>query len=477
MDTNNNVLSVEGSYTSPSYKLQNTGLYLLLVAAAMTMMDFFIVNVALPTIGQEFHTSVGALEWVVAGYGGAYAILLVMGGRLGDIFGRKRILLIGLIGFIVASAICGASPSIVVLVIARVFQGAMAAMLLPQVLATIQAATTGDTRSRAIALYGAVGGLSAALGQVLGGVLVSWNIANMTWRPIFYINVLIGVVLLIGLFTVPQTKLVERVTLDGRGTILFAAAMSGLVIPLIIVPTYGWRWWVWTCLAAAVAVIVLFYYVESHVERNNKTALLPPHLLALRGMRRGLLALAFPTIAFGGFAFAFSVALQHGLGFGALASGLSLLPMALGAVAGAIPSSKIIAKIGISVMVLGGAAQVIGIVLVVVLTYSWGSNLSPWHFVLGMFFVGIGNGLFIPAIYRVVLNGVPEAEAGAGSGILNTTQQAAMTLGVAAVGTLFTTMQARHGDHVGFMAVCLMWIAIDVLVVSFSWLLPDPRSS
>jgi MFS family permease len=457
--------------------IKGRGLLVLLVSAALTMVDFFIVNVALASIGSDLHAPASTLEWVVAGYGGVYSILLVLGGRLGDLWGRRRIAVVGLIGFTATSAICGFAPSIGVLIAARVVQGASAALLLPQTLATIQAVTGGEQKAKAIGWYGAVGGLSAALGQVLGGVLASWNIAGLGWRPIFLVNVPIGVLLLFGMSWVTESRAAKASRIDGLGTLVFAVAMAAFIAPLLLSPRYGWPWWSWTSLIIAMLAVAGFTRVERRVEQAGSDALIPPSLLRLAGVRRGLLALAALCIAFGGYAFAFSIALQEGLGFDPLLSGLSLLPMALGAFIASLRSAKVIGRFGAGAIAWGGAIQSLGLLLVLAASLLWWPGLTPWHFLLGMFLVGIGNGLLLPTIYRVVLSGVPSSHAGAASGVLNTAQQTAMSLGVAVIGTVFTTLQATHGNKTGFIVVTIVWALVAALVAASSRLLPDPRAA
>jgi MFS family permease len=459
-------------------QLSGRGLTVILLSAALTMVDFFIVNVALPSIANGFGSVSGMLEWVVAGYGGAYAILLVLGGRLGDTWGRRRLAVVGLIGFTVTSAACGFAPNIAALIGARVLQGASAALLLPQTLATIQASLVGEKKGRAIGLYGAVGGLAAVVGQVLGGVLVSWNVAGLGWRPIFLVNVPIGLLLLMGIRWVPETRVDQVRRIDGRGTSLFAIVMVALVTPLTLGPMFGWPWWTWASFALAVGAGWFLLPLERSVEKDGRSPLVPPALIGTSGMRWGLPTLAALGVAFGGFAFAFSIALQDGLHFGALASGLSLLPMAIGAFIAALYSNRLIGRFATMTLGIGGAVQALGLIGVLGVTLGWWPALSPWHFLPGMFLVGIGNGLLLPTAYRVVMSGVPAADAGAGSGILNTTQQAAMSVGVAAIGTIFSVLKAAHGDRPAFITVTIIWAAVAVVVALVSFRIPHllPRT-
>ena len=213
--------------------LSGAGLFTVLLAAALPLIDFFIVNVALPTIGRDLHASEALLELVVAGYGVAYAVLLVLGGRLGDLFGRRRFFLGGMAAFGLTSLACGLAPGAWPLVAARVAQGASAAAMLPQVLATIQAATAGQRRAKAMGLYGATAGLSMVAGQILGGVLVAADIWGTGWRSVFLVNV---PVVLAGLFlaarAVPETRSQNPEPVDGPGTVLLAASLLTLLAPL-----------------------------------------------------------------------------------------------------------------------------------------------------------------------------------------------------------------------------------------------------
>src|SRR5580698_1102406 len=241
--------------------LTGTGLAIVLVGVLLPMVDFFIVNVALPTIGRDLHASAPLLELVVSAYASAYALLLVVGGRLGDAFGRKRLFLAGMAAFTLTSLACGLAPTAPLLVAARAAQGASAALMVPQVLSTIQAATQGEYRARALARYGATGGLAAVLGQVLGGLLVSANIDGLTWRPNFLVNVPIG---LAGLFLarryVPDTRHGAPAPIDGRGTVLLGLTVLAVLIPL----TEGrsLRWPAWTIAMLVIAPIAAAAFVR-----------------------------------------------------------------------------------------------------------------------------------------------------------------------------------------------------------------------
>ena len=252
--------------------LSNAGLVTVLIGAALPMIDFFIVNVALPTIDANLHASSATLELIVAAYGIGYALLLVLGGRLGDSFGRRKLFLAGTVAFTLTSLLCGLAPTATLLVLARALQGAAAAMMLPQVLSTIQATTSGQHRARALGLYGATGGVSVVIGQLLGGALVAANIAGTSWRPIFLVNVPVGIVaLILARHTVPETRAENPVGIDRLGTLLLGVSLLSLLVPLMEGGALGWPLWIWLTLAVFPFAATAFVLVERRVEARGVT--------------------------------------------------------------------------------------------------------------------------------------------------------------------------------------------------------------
>lgn len=231
--------SVRAPAAAPS--LSGAGLVTVLLAASLPLVDFFIVNVALPAIGSDLSASEALLELVVAGYGVTYAVLLVLGGRLGDLFGRRRLFIGGMAAFGLTSLACGLAPDAWTLVAARAAQGASAALMLPQVLATIQSTTSGGRRAHAMSLYGATAGLSMVVGQILGGVLVAADIAGTGWRSIFLVNVPVVVLgLILAVRHVPDTRARHPEPVDVPGTVLLAVALLALLAPLTEGRATGW---------------------------------------------------------------------------------------------------------------------------------------------------------------------------------------------------------------------------------------------
>ncbi|MET9252624.1 MFS transporter [Streptomyces sp. NPDC003717] len=440
-------LSTTAPATSPSSPaLGALGLFTVLLAAALPLVDFFIVNVALPSIDSDLHASEAVLELVVAGYGVAYAVLLVLGGRLGDLFGRRRLFLAGMAAFGLTSLACGLAPGAWSLVAARVAQGAAAAAMLPQVLATIQATTAGPRRARAMGLYGATAGLAMVAGQILGGVLVAADIAGTGWRAVFLVNVPVVLAgLLLAGRSLPETHSPRPEPLDGPGTALLAAALLTLLLPLTEGRAAGWPLWTWLSLAAFPLAAAAFYAVERRADRAGRTPLVPPSLFASLTLRRGLLLILPFSIGFSGFMFVVAVALQQGAGLGPVAAGSALLPLAVVFFFTSLAGPRLVARWGTRIIATGSVLQAAGLALVLLAAHRSWPDLSAWTLLPGGALAGAGQAMQLPVIYRVVLSDVPATRAGVGSGVMMTTQQSALALGVATLGTLFLSLTPTTG--------------------------------
>ena len=429
------------------------GVLILLAGAFMPIMDFFITNVALPSIDRSLHASPASLELVVAGYGVAYAALLVLGGRLGDRYGRHRVFLGALAGFVLASAACGLVPNVGALIGARVVQGAAAALLIPQVLATFHHTLEGERKARALALYGATSGIAAVVGQIVGGLLVSANIAGSSWRPIFLVNVPVGIiVLLVAARTVPATRSAHPLGADLPGTVLFAATLTALLVPLTEGHALGWPWWTWLLIAAAVALGGPTCLVEKRAEARGEVPLLPPSLLRLRSMSRGLVMVLIFSMGFGSFMFVFALTVQDGLHADALRGGLSILPMAVAFLAGSLVAARVITRFGRAAMSAGAVVQLAGLAwLVTVLVTGW-PHVGLWAMAGPLALVGAAQSMLFAGMFRAVLADVPAHLGGIGGGVLITLQQAGLALGVATLGTLYLVLQP-HGYPRAFAGV------------------------
>ncbi|MCC3772743.1 MFS transporter [Streptomyces sp. UNOC14_S4] len=432
------------------------------------MVDFFIVNVALPTIDHDLHAGPAVLEMVVGGYGVAYAVLLVLGGRLGDMVGRRRLFLWGTAAFGVTSVACGLAPDAWSLVAARVAQGAASALMLPQVLATIQATTQGAQRSRALSLYGGTAGVASAVGQVLGGVLVSVDLAGTGWRAIFLVNAPVAAVaLLLAVRTVPETRSEHPTRVDGRGTVLLSLTLVTLLLPLTEGRAAGWPVWSWVLLAVFPVAAVAFLVVERREERAGRMPLVPPSLLRIRSVHSGLALLVPFSLGWGGFMFVLAVALQEGQHLGPMAAGLVMVPMCLTFFAGSLAGPRLAARYGRRTITVGTLIQGAGL-MTVGAVFSWGwDSLGATGVACALAVQGLGQGLLLPLTLRVVLSEVPVTQAGVGSGVMVTTQQSFMALGVATLGSLFLALSPSMGMREALavtLAVQLAAVAVTVLL-------------
>jgi MFS family permease len=452
--------------------LHPAGVFILLAGAFLPIMDFFITNVALPSIDSSLHASASALQLVIAGYGVAYAALLVLGGRLGDRYGRHRVFSYALVGFVLASLACGLSPSVGALIAARIVQGATAALLIPQVLATFHHTLEGDRKARAVALYGATSGIAAVVGQLVGGLLVSADIAGTSWRPIFLVNVPLGmVVLVVAARIVPNTRSPHPVGVDLPGTVLFAATLTALLIPLTEGHSLGWPWWTWTMIALAAVLGAVTFRVERRAEQRGEIPLLPPSLLRLPSMARGLAMILVFSLGFGAFMFVFALTVQNGLHADALHGGLAILPMALLFFLGSLGAPRLIGRFGRAALSAGAVIQLAGLAsLVAVLVGGW-PHVSLWAMAVPLALVGAGQSMLFAGLFRSVLADVPTHLGGIGSGVLITLQQSGLALGVATLGTLYLAREP-HGVAPAFAAVEYVQMGIVALLAVGAAALP-----
>jgi EmrB/QacA subfamily drug resistance transporter len=438
----------------------------LLAGTFMVILDFFIVNVAIPSLQRELHADTATIEWIVAGYGLTYAAGLIIGGRLGDMHGRRRIFMLGLAVFTCASAACGWAPNAALLIVARAVQGSGAALLAPQVLAIIGVTYTGPDRARAFAVYGVVLGLASACGQVIGGLLIQADLLGLGWRSCFLVNVPIGLAaLLLAPSLVPESRALVGRRLDVVGAVLLTLATTALLLPLIEGRRQGWPAWVWLSLAAAIALLALF------IRRQQRCAapLLDPVLLRTPRFRIGLLA---ALALFGGVASFFLVLalyLQQGRGLGALASGAVFTSLALAFSVTSVAAGRIArwrVRPPLVVGALGMAAGLLGLRLIV----GWIGVGGPVLLLMpALVLDGAGMGLVMAPLAASVLAGLPARDAGAAAGVLVSVQQFANALGVALIGLVFFGVQARVPSAAGYgtaFGTSLDWLAGLALVLA-----------
>lgn len=424
------------------------------VVAAQFMfgVDAFIVNVAIPTIAVELHASAAQIESVVAIYLIAYGTLVVTGGRLGDIFGTRNTFLAGVAGFTLTSLWCGVAQSGPELILARAAQGATAALMVPQVLATLHVLFPDEARGRAFAIYGAVLGLAGAAGFLLGGVLVTLNPGGLGWRSVFFVNVPCGLAIMITAWRLmPLAPRRVGTRLDLAGALLLFIGLLCIIGPLLFGRELNWSIAVWGAMAAGVLVLMGFMSFERMVARRGGMPLVDLALFSDRAFMRGLGAVFFFFFANLSFYFVMTLFMQENLHYGALFSGLVVVPLALAFVVASRHSAVRARHRGTLVLIEGCGLQIAGLAALA-LAIVWLRESSPWVLMLLLVVFGYGQGLVMAPLSSVVLSTVHSASAGAGSGLYGTTTQIANAAGVAAVGAVFFSLRDTTSDHIALLA-------------------------
>jgi MFS family permease len=422
----------------PSLARRWAACVVLLAGAFLPPADFFIVNVTLPSIHETLHATPAQVQLVVSGYAAGYAVFLVTGGRLGDLFGRRRVFLLGMAGFTVTNLLCGLASSALVLVIARVAQGITASLLVPQVLGAMPTLFDDERGlARAMSAYGIMMGLAAAAGQFGGGALVAWSPWDLGWRGVFLLKLPVCLaVLILAWFVVPETSFSRRARLDFGGIALLSAALGCLILPLVEGRQLHWPAWTVAGLACVPFLLAWFLLWEARLARHGGSPLLDLGLLRIRSFRRGAIvaALFFFTTPF---YLLFGLYQQEGRGIAPLFTGLAFLPYGLGLFAGSMSSAPLpdwlrprLLTIGMVIQVAGYAAIGLGVA----------NGLAPWEVTLTVFVAGFGQGIALPRLYNVALGRVPPDKAGVASGVVNSLMQMGSAIAVAAIGSLFFTV-------------------------------------
>ncbi|SDR79495.1 drug resistance transporter, EmrB/QacA subfamily [Nocardioides scoriae] len=427
-----------------------------LVAGGMCLLDVSIVNVALPSIRTGLDADDSDLQWVVAGYSLAFGMALVPAGRLGDARSRRTVFMWGVALFTLASAACGAAPSALLLSVARVVQGVGGGLITPQVSGFIQNLFKGPERGRAFGLFGASIGVSTAIGPLLGGLLVQLGGPEIGWRLVFYVNLPIGLLLLVlARAWLPVTERGPRQSLDPVGVVLFATSMLLVLLPVVEggqgAPLSQRPWWL---LGVAALLLVAFVLWERRwAARGNETLV----DLRLARVPSYVFGLGLGTCYFAGFTAIFIVLtlyLQQGLGYSALEAGLSQLPFAVGSAVTAFYGGRIVQRYGRVLVLVGLLAVVVGLLgvdlLVPHLDGQVGLRLAPL-----LLLAGAGGGLVIAPNITLALDEVEPARAGAGGGLLQTAQRVGGAIGVAVVLAQFFAVVGSGGEYAEAVSVSL----------------------
>ncbi len=418
---------------------QWVALAVLMAGAFLPPVDFFIVNVTLPSIHESLGASPGELQLVISAYAAGYAVFLIIGGRLGDLYGRRRLFLIGMAGFTVANLLCGISDSPTQLLLSRAVQGVSAALLVPQVLGAIRALCVDDRDlARALSWYGVMMGLAAVVGQFAGGALVQWSPFELGWRTVFLLKPPICFIVMIAAWClVPETSAPTRIKLDLIGAATIAAILACVIIPLSEGRDQGWPLWVFGVLAIVPFLVVWFLRYESRLGAGGGQPLVDLRLFAIPSFRRGVLVatLFFFTTSF---YFLFGLYEQEGRGVDPLHTGLSIAPYGVGLFLGPLMSAPLV-RLRPKLLAIGMGIQVAGYMAIGGLV-AW--NAAGGLLAAAVLLAGFGQGIAFPRLYNTVLGQVPPHQAGVAAGIVNSALQVGASVSAAAIGGLFFTMLA-----------------------------------
>ncbi len=451
---------------------QWTLLALLLTAPFMVVLDFFIVNVAIPSLSLDLHAGSTVIEWVVAGYGLTTAIGLVAAGRLGDRVGRRRVFWAGMLVFTIASAVCGLAPSGGALVAARLVQGLGAALVTPQVLSILRVAYDGADRARAFAVYGMTLGLAAVLGQLIGGLLIQADLFGLGWRACFLINIPIGLVALVLVpRLVPESKVEGTGRLDLAGMGLITLGLAAIVLPLIEGRSQGWPLWTWLSLAAAPVILAVFGVHQRRRRDHGGEPLLDPALFRERAFTAGLLSTLAFFSSMASFFLVLALYLQPGRGLDALQAGLVFTILAAAYLAASMRAPELVARYGRRLPGVGGVVLALGHATLAATVAEIGTGRDVLLLTPGLLLVGAGMGLVLTPLTTTVLGSLPAMRAGAASGALSTMQNVGNALGVALIGVVF--FNAAHVGYAhAFVLSTLVLAAFALALASLTRLLP-----
>lgn len=427
---------------------------------------FNAVTVILPTLRERFGAGDVALELVIAGYGIPFAVLLILGGRLGDRFGRHRLYAIGMGLFLVSAIACALAPSIETLIAARVVQGVGAALCTPQVLGTIQATSRGVARTRAIAAFGASGGIGAAVGQVAGGALAAVSFGPVEgWRAVFVVVALIAVAAIVLAPLAPRSRAHEVVAIDLVGTAALALGILAASVALTFGPAWNWSWPVAVALVVAALALWGMWRHQDAIERSGRVPLLPPSVLRLRPLQLGLIAAGLFFAGYSALLYVFPRAVEAG-GLTSLQAGMALLPFAVVFAGMSLAVARIQSRLGDATLILGVSLQIVALLAMAgTLAVAWGSDVGLW-LQPALVLLGAGQALIFSPLTQLVVREVPVEAAGLSGGMFSTAQQLALSFGVIVIGGLVSLTGAAGRDELLAGLALDIALAVAVLIVA-----------
>ncbi|ACU76655.1 drug resistance transporter, EmrB/QacA subfamily [Catenulispora acidiphila DSM 44928] len=448
-------------------------LFAIIGADIMDLLDTTIMNIASPVLRTDLGASTSALQWIVAGYTLAFAVMLTTGGRLGDVFGRKRMFQVGISGFLLGSVLCSVAQTSGELIGARILQGAFAAVMIPQGLGMLRAMVPAEKMNSVFGIFGPMMGLAATLGPILGGWLVGADLFGLSWRAIFLVNVPVGIAALaFGSKVLPKDDHAAdgaKPKLDIVGMLLATAGVMLLVYPLVQGRESGWPLWMFAMMAASIPTFGVFALHQRRRNAAGRDPFVVPTVFRKRSFVSGIAVLFAFSAAMSGVFFVYTLFMQIGLHFSALHAGLTMLPWSIGTIASMGASQALMPKVGPRrTLQAGMLVMAIGTVIAALLVNSYGATTTTWTLVAPLLVSGMGMGLIFGPIFGTVLGDLDDAEVGSASGLLNAMQQLAGAFGIAALGTVFFDKAGTLMTSVPAAATLVFAISAAILVVAWA---------
>jgi EmrB/QacA subfamily drug resistance transporter len=469
--------------SAPADRRRWFALAIVMTAAFMDLVDVTIVNIAIPSIQRNAGASDSQIQWITAGYALAFAAGLITGGRLGDIHGRKRLFLIGIGGFTLASALCGFAANPEMLVASRILQGGMAALMVPQVLSIVHATFPAHERGKVFGLFGAIVGLGAVSGPLLGALLTEWNLFGLEWRPIFLINLPVGIAgLILGSRFITESKAPKALKLDLVGVALVVVGLLMLLYPLTRGRELDWPLWGYVLMAGALVVFGALVAYERRKAARDGSPLIELSLFKVKSFAAGIAVQTVFGVALGIFFLVWTLYMQIGLGWRPLRAGLTGVPFSIAVSAAAgLSVQKLVPRFGRKVLQAGALLMAAGVLLYIWESERYGMAIASWQMALPLVVMGVGMGLIVAPLTDAVLSEVPREHAGSASGLINTVQQMGNALGLGLVSVVFFGVVADdlRPDEVGPAFVnafqhALGWVAA-VMVAIFLLMFALPK--
>ncbi|WP_189175078.1 MFS transporter [Streptomyces lasiicapitis] len=468
---------------SPTDRRRWFALAIVMTAAFMDLVDVTIVNIAIPSIQRDEGASFSHIQWITAGYALALGAGLITGGRLGDIYGRKKIFLVGITGFTIASALCGFAANPDMLVASRILQGAMAALMVPQVLSIVHATFPAHERGKVFGLFGMVVGLGAVSGPLLGALLTEWNLFGLEWRPIFLINLPVGIAgLILGRKFIEESKAPKALKLDMVGVVLVTAGALMLLYPLTRGRELDWPVWGYVMMAGALVVFGALVAYEKHKAKKDGSPLIELSLFKVKSFAGGIAVQTVFGVSLGIFFLVWTMYMQIGLGWSALRAGVTGVPFSIAVSAAAGLSVQVLVpRFGRKVLQAGALTMAAGVLVYIWEADRYGTGIASWQMALPLVVMGLGMGLIVAPLTDAILSEVPREHAGSASGLLNTVQQMGNAFGLGLVSVVFygvidekVTPDRIPAEFINGFQHALWWV-VAVLVAIFLLMLTLPK--